>query len=167
MVKFLSNLNRFNSYSSTISSTPEEGEDIANKNYVDNQVSQLSNSLSSKASLLESQVFTGAQVVNTYNLEISSGSLEIDCSLSNRFNCLLTENLNTISLTNNSPNTRIDILFKQDEFGERLVGGWPSIIVWPGGEEPSLASDPEAITIVSLIAWHADLIAGLYIGGLQ
>jgi hypothetical protein len=73
---------------------------------------------------------------------ISTGAITFDCTLSNSFNVVLTENITTITLSNppaSGSYGEIIIEFIQDATGSRTVS-WPVAVKWPGGSAPDITT---------------------------
>ena len=88
----------------------------------------------------------------------SSGTLTLDLSTGNVFECTLSENITSIVIQNPATSGtyhEFTIKFTQDATGGRSVAGWPSF-AWNGGSAPVFATTATTgVGMVSGKTWNA------------
>ena len=85
------------------------------------------------------QAFTAAQRSVPVTLTIDqNGHVEIDCSLSNTYILVLTENVTEVRAINIELGTYFDLDVSQDTTGDRTVTGWSGVFRWSGDVAPTI-----------------------------
>lgn len=107
--------------------------------------------------------FYAAQTSLPHSLSSSGGVLTVNTLESNYFVCELTENISSVVFNGLQPGSRFDLEFWQNSTGGWSVSGWPSAMLWPGGEPPAfggLANTEEPI--ISVMSRNGTVIKGVY-----
>lgn len=79
---------------------------------------------------------------------VSGGATAIDWTQQNKQSLTLSEN-STVTFSDPAGPASFILRVIQDATGGRTIT-WPEDILWPGSEEPTLSSDPDAIDIISI-----------------
>lgn len=134
----------------------EAGSDVAGW---DQTATEWANEKDTLARLNAAQVYTRAQRSQPFNLSIASGVVAIDCSESNTFLLLLTENVTSITFSNLFAGASFDIQISQDGTGGRTIS-WPAAVTWAGANALTPSPGANAVDVVSFKSFDGTTLRG-------
>jgi hypothetical protein len=92
----------------------------------------------------------------------AAGAIEFNCEAGNAFEVELTEDIDTVTLSNPPASGKygeITIKFKQDSTGGWNVTSWPASVKWAGGIAPTLtATLTTGVDLLHLATWDGGAI---------
>jgi hypothetical protein len=109
----------------------------------------------------KAQQFTRAQTSDVVTLSSVNGLLSIDCSRSNYFRLVLTENITRVAITNLSLGSRFDLSIRQDGIGGRAIAGWGNV-AWPRKLPPTITAAANSRDLLSFTSDDGVGLAGVY-----